>query len=288
MMKPVVVTAIQGGLGNQLFQYFAAAHCAKGRLETIYLNIAYFRSQNKRGYRLGEFAIPQRFATPAQWLLMRLSNACRSRRMWTTIFPEWEFHLVREEDAKGVSNLPSPWVWLEGYWQNYRYLEGLEEVIDQALRLHHPLERAAEEWRMRISSQNSICVHVRRGDYVTEPVTNKVHGACAPAYFREAMERMAGEFPDGHFYVFSDDPSWAAEHVATFSRSTLVEYESPRRDVEDFELMRACRHFVISNSTFSWWPAWLGRAAGKRVIAPRDWFADGRVCDLLPPDWVQL
>jgi hypothetical protein len=180
-------------------------------------------------------------------------------------------------------------VWLSGYWQDLSYVQGQESFIRDSLRLQSPIGATAREWQSKIASMHSVCVHVRRGDYVSEPLTNSVHGMCGREYFQKAMAQLRANLTACHFFVFSDDPAWAAEHVASAEDTTLVQFASDnRKDIEEFELMRACRHFIISNSTFSWWPAWLGQNADKRVIAPLRWFADGREVNLFPLGWTRL
>ena len=93
-----------------------------------------------------------------------------------------------------------------------------------------------------------------------------------------------------HCFVFSDDPRWARENLQTDIPTTFVDVHASDRAHEDLRLMRACKRFVIANSSFSWWGAWLGQSADKVVVAPRRWFKDEKMdtSDLIPDDWIQV
>jgi hypothetical protein len=95
----------------------------------------------------------------------------------------------------------------------------------------------------------------------------------------------------GHpkFFVFSDDPKWARENLVFRAPAEFVENNLGATDHEDFRLMTLCRHFIVANSTFSWWAAWLGGAdrAEKIVIAPTTWRLDGNPIDLVPDEWIR-
>jgi len=138
----------------------------------------------------------------------------------------------------------------------------------------------------RIAVANAVCVHVRRGDYVT----SERHGLCGLDYYREAMAWLQARMSGLEFFVFSDDPAWVAAHFPRNGAVTLVTHNTGRADAEDLRLMMQCRHFVIANSTFSWWGAWLGQAPGKLVIAPKRWNASEKFSekDMVPEEWARM
>ena len=142
----------------------------------------------------------------------------------------------------------------------------------------------------RIRATTAVAVHVRRGDYVSEPSTHAVHGTCALDYYERAAQLIAAQSEHPHFFVFTDDPAWARAHLQLPFPSTLVSETVGERDCEDLRLMSRCQHFIIANSSFSWWGAWLGSHPGKVVVAPQRWFAtdvhDTR--DIVPPGWTRL
>jgi len=142
----------------------------------------------------------------------------------------------------------------------------------------------------RISAVNAVCVHIRRGDYVSNPTTNQFHGNCSLEYYRPAMGIMALKVEDPNYFIFSDDPEWASDSLKGASSMTTVDHNKADRNYEDLRLMSLCKHHIIANSTFSWWGAWLCKYTGKIVIAPRRWFRDEllNTSDLIPTGWKRI
>jgi hypothetical protein len=141
-----------------------------------------------------------------------------------------------------------------------------------------------------IKQTTSVSLHVRRGDYVTNTTTAQFHGTCSLAYYHAAVDYIAAQVSDPHFFVFSDDLDWVAKNLPILHLTTLVDVNGPDRGVADMSLMTACQHHIIANSSFSWWGAWLNPSTRKIVVAPKRWFNqvghDTR--DLLPESWVKL
>ena len=137
------------------------------------------------------------------------------------------------------------------------------------------------------SARTPVSVHVRRGDYVTNPHAARYHGMPGVDYYERALSEISAAEPDAHFFVFSDDPSWVRDNLTFGQRLTVVD---PGRDAEDLILLSRCHHHIVSNSSFSWWGAWLSTATGKHVIAPARWYADASAdsSDLVPASWTRL
>jgi hypothetical protein len=140
---------------------------------------------------------------------------------------------------------------------------------------------------VRIAGCNAVSLHVRRGDYVSNPDSSRVHGLCGADYHQAAVRRIAEVVPQPHLFVFSDDPQWAAGNLHLDHPATIVTGNDTRRDYEDLHLMSLCKHHIVANSSFSWWGAWLDTNPDKIVIAPERWFAHEQhdTRDLLPPTW---
>ena len=135
-----------------------------------------------------------------------------------------------------------------------------------------------------------MSLHIRRGDYVSNAKIAGVHGTIALDYYARAAaliaERAGG---DPVFFVFSDDPAWAAANLTLGWPTRIVDHNGARAS-EDLRLMAACRHHIIANSSFSWWGAWLSPAADKTVVAPQPWFRDPALDDstIVPQGWIRL
>ena len=124
---------------------------------------------------------------------------------------------------------------------------------------------------------------IRRGDYISDPKYKKIYFVCDNDYFIEGVNRIKAEIPEAKVFVFSDDVDWVKKNI-DFNCKTY--YESGKDDVwEKLRLMSACKHFVISNSTFSWWAQHLSKNPDKMIYAPSKWYPDGRPCDIYEDNW---
>jgi hypothetical protein len=170
-----------------------------------------------------------------------------------------------------------------GYWQSEQYFKNVIPKVLQAFQFKDPLSPTAAYWLDEIG--NSCCdatfLHVRRKDYVG---LQNVHGMPTLKYYSEALTQV----PHGPVYVFSDDIEWCRQsflgHGFHFVEGTTK--------FEDLQLMKACRHAIIANSSFSWWGAWLGDCWQPRtVIAPKQWFnpaAGIDDTDIVPARWRKM
>jgi len=294
-----VVVSLKGGLGNQMFQYAAARALALRRGVPLVLDLAWFSEvlgvagATVREYALGPFGlgVPTRAiglpVAPTKFLarvLRRLRMKLPVRHGGVRIYVEHAYSFDPQ-----VLGLPSP-VWLDGYWQSHKYFLDCAETIRSELGTPRHLSEASSAMLTRIQSCDAICIHVRRGDYVTSASASAVHGVCDLDYYEKGLALVANELTAPHCFVFSDDPAWVRGNMKLAAPTTVVDLNGADAPHEDLWLMAACQHFVIANSSLSWWGAWLGGREGNRVVAPARWFKEGGVdtSDLIPPDWIRL
>ena len=137
----------------------------------------------------------------------------------------------------------------------------------------------------QIENSNSVCVHIRRGDYI-----GSSFDICTEAYYQKGMDIIASKVENPTFYIFSnssEDLQWIKENYH-FSYD-LVYVDLNNCDYEELRLMYTCKHFIISNSTFSWWGAYLSTNEEKVVIAPSKWNQDYKVVeDLYLDHWIKV
>jgi len=178
-----------------------------------------------------------------------------------------------------------PQVYMSGYWQSARYFDHIDELIRGELRLRHEPSEINAAWLARVRGARSVCVHIRRGDYLMAAHYG-FHGVCSVEYYRRAMQLMRSRVQDVKFFVFSDDWQWSRENLSV-DDAIVVDANDANAAQEDLRLMAACRHHIIANSSLSWWAAWLAKADGQVVIAPKPWFA--RKADTpVPETWLTL
>jgi len=295
MLFDQVVARIEGGLGNQLFQY-AAARSLADRLQCgLLLDVRGIAKNGDRPYQLdlynvrAEVADAQTLAALPAW---RSSRAGRIRQSLAFAMPGlfhspvfWPHSFAY--DGR-VERLRHP-VYMVGYWQTERYFAWNRSRLLEDVTLL-PGSTVDAGWVQKIRGRNSVSLHVRRGDYVSSPTAAAQHGTCDMAYYQHAIALLLQQQPDIEVFVFSDEPQWAADHLRLPAPTHIVDANPPDRGYLDLELMRGCRHHVLANSSFSWWGAWLCVQPGQTVYAPRRWFANHGIDarDITPPRWHRL
>lgn len=286
----MIITRIIGGLGNQMFQYAIGRSLSLSTNQELRLDLTGMERYKRRHYALRQFRIEAGVArqgdiprSPRRGLRGALDRMLRPYRDIRRV-DEQAFSF--DEDILS-SQIP---LYLCGYWQSEKYFSRNASVIRGDFQLSEPMNMLREQLLKRIRQENSISVHVRRGDYVTNPAANAIHGTCEPEWYAAAMARMEEKFGDVTYFVFSDDPAWSRENIKARRPMIFVEPQDDNRDAEDMHLMAACRSHIIANSSFSWWGAWLGHSPDKHVVAPRRWFRDPNkeTGDLIPDNWERL
>lgn len=289
--RPRIVVGLSGGLGNQMFQY-AAGRALSLRLSVpLVLDLSWFSGRRDRVYALAPFAIAATLVGSTddrgcRWGSFAGRVARRLGRKWlgAPIFREQFFSF-----DPSLLELSAP-AYLEGYWQSERYFSEVRDVIAGDFSLASPMGVPSTKMLDLISTSDAICVHVRRGDYVTNPVASAVHGSCQLDYYQQGVQSILDGMSNPHCFVFSDDPDWVRANLHLPVPSTIVDFNADNMAHEDLRLMAACKRFVLANSSFSWWGAWLCADPDKRVIVPRKWFKnevkDTR--DLIPEGWMRL
>jgi len=181
-------------------------------------------------------------------------------------------------------------VHLHGYWQSEKYFKDIRETILEDFTPIRPLRGRNQKVLDEIGSSSSISVHVRRGDYVIDPQTNKFHGICGPEYYKKAVEIIAKKVKSPVFYFFSDDIDWVKNNLRTKFKNVYVDWNQGDQSFVDMQLMSHCRHHILANSSFSWWGAWLNRNPHKIVVAPERWFQERSLDtrDLIPEGWLKI
>lgn len=292
-----VISRIVGGLGNQLFCYAAARRLALVNGAEIVLDrhSGFIRDLDyKRQYQLDHFHIAGRNATGAERLEPFARIRRYAKRRWNDFLPFEDRSYIRQEavafDPRLLRFKPHGTVYLEGYWQGEGYFKDVESVIRADLKIRPPQDGLNVSTAALIRSRVAVAVHVRFFDLPTAVDSISM----SHEYFARAVAHMEHMHPDAHYFLFSDRPE-AARHKMPLSddRITLVSHNTGDENAyADLWLMTQCQHFIIANSTFSWWGAWLAVHPNKLVIAPALKISDGVAWwgfdGLLPPEWIQL
>ena len=160
----------------------------------------------------------------------------------------------------------------------------IKEDLVKNLRLKNISKNLKEKINL-IKNNTSVSVHLRRGDYLSSQVKNHI-GVCSMDYYVNAIENISIKHKDAVFYIFSDDILWCRQNLKTNKETIFVGNEF--KSEEAFEMMKNCRHNIISNSTFSWWAAWLNSNPNKMIIAPKTWYVSNPNKSPAPSEWLKL
>ena len=297
----MIVVKLQGGLGNQMFQYALGRALQRRNGGDLALDLTLLLDRFPRSnvifrdYDLDIFGIQPRLTLlsqlsrclPIPLLYLRGGSALTRLQDWAG-FQRYIPGTVefREEVLEERGN-----VYLDGYWQSPKYFSGSEDIIRREFRVKEPLSPAGERVAAQMASTDSICVNVRRADYVTLQASNATHGFVGKEYYARGVERIAPVLKGPHIFVTSDDVDWCRENLRFAYPTTVLGHEYKGYKFGEYlTLMTRCKHFLISNSTFAWWAAWLSPSPDKIVVCPKDWFRDSKfdASDLIPPEWIRL
>ncbi|WP_231969913.1 alpha-1,2-fucosyltransferase [Polynucleobacter necessarius] len=176
--------------------------------------------------------------------------------------------------------------YIRGYWQSDKYFLDVANELRADFAFKNPMTSVNLELAKKIEGENSVSLHIRRGDYVQNPKANAVHGTCTLNYYSEAIRLMMDEVGKPHIFIFSDEIDLVRKNLSIPTPHTFV-YQNIGADSDrDMQLMSICKHNIIANSSFSWCGTWLNAHSNKVVISPKQWFHNGNdIKDLIPSQW---
>ena len=285
----MIVVKLMGGLGNQMFQYAAGRRLSYLLDVDLKLDLNGFPDPNNRKFSLGCFNIDIRKASKSEIEDLKYQRATIFHKLLGR-HPKLKQTYIQERTIDFCSEILhlTDGVYLDGYWQSEKYFKDTESVIRKDFIIKFPLTGKNYELSQVMKSTNSVGVHVRRGDYVSNSKTNEFHGVCSKDYYFKGLEHLAGHTNELYLFVFSDDLEWVKKNMRFPYKVKYI--CNNKNDYEDLRLMTHCRHNIIANSSFSWWGAWLNENSAKKVIAPKYWFPllPYNDQDRLPEDWIRI
>ena len=280
MDKNSIIVVLKGGLGNQMFQYASALSVAIQNDCELYIDTStgFYKDPYSRSFSLGCFNIEQKKIYKKIIFFEKIKS--KYLRFISKFF--FDKNLFVDDKDIGydrVLNLGKKTVaHMDGYFQSPKYFKSIEKVIKNSFKFTCNHKNVNTKISDIILSTNSVCLHVRR-DRIDNPATLD--------FYLKAISLIQKNTQNPIFYIFSDDPEWVNSNI---SRNIDINYRiidwNPNDEIEDIWLMSLCNHFIIANSTFSWWAAWLGRCGEKNVIVPNALKANNK--DIFPSDWIVL
>jgi hypothetical protein len=290
----MIVVKLMGGLGNQLFQY-AFGRCLATKWNTdLVLDVDFLLDRTyKENFVFRDFDLDLFRLKPYQIFDSSIKNRFYKKSIFKKTFIEFK------EQAFNFTKLPINYrkrdLYLDGYWQSFKYFEEIASELKKELKFKSPLTEKQSILSEKIKLTNSVCVNFRRTDFVTIPSAIQTHGVPSLEYYHRALELVKNNVGEEiEIFVFSDDIDWCKVHFKVDDKIHFVTHELYKGDRFSayLQLMTFCKHFIIPNSTFGWWAAWLSNYENKIVITPEVWFTDPRLQsktqDLRPKSWFKI
>ena len=281
----MIVVKLIGGLGNQMYQYAYGLQLAEEYGEPICFDTDYYPAG--KPLALYNLNIPQY----PLWKTVGISEKEQKK----AVFQQKCFHVLQKAirvlgktDRTGdkllshyapkgyvfnfdpyyydIAKCDKPNKYIYGYFQGEQYFSKCKEQLKEYFKVRQPLGECALAYQEQIQSSNAVAFHIRLGDY--KNAANVDLDVCSIAYYRRAIAHICANIENPKFFVFTNDVALASKMLEFPAGSVFVQ---GTKDYEDFALMQQCRHFVLSNSTFSWWAAYLAENPEKMVTVPEKW-----------------
>lgn len=283
-----IIIKIQGGLGNQLFQYALGKNLSLLSKATVKYDLSWFDKQTKRKNKLNNFNIVENFASTEEVKKLKKYEKKEGKlNILHNFFNADESIYIKEKCFNfnpQILNTKTP-AYLDGYWQSEKYFKDIENTIRKEFTLKDKFKIKNTKLKEKIQNTNSVALHIRKTDYVT--TKKETYWTCPMDYYYKATKKIAKQYNNLHIFVFSDDIEWTKNNLQTNFPTTFVD---KNKDYEDLILMSKCKHNIIANSTFSWWGAWLNKNPNKIVVAPQKWFnnPNRNTNNLIPKSWIKI
>ncbi|MCX6701646.1 MAG: alpha-1,2-fucosyltransferase [Candidatus Zambryskibacteria bacterium] len=283
----MIIIKLEGGLGNQMFQYALGRNLSLIHNTTFKIDYSYLKKANQSqrtliidNYNTVLEEVTDKEVASYTSIFQKILDKIRSKKKMVVEKSNlFDSNILLRNDGYFV-----------GHWNNEKYFKINENIIRNDFKLKKPFGEMAQTTAEKINSTpNATGIHIRRGDYVTIKKIADKHGVLSISYYEQTMAKIIERFPDTVFFVFSDDMEWAKENFP--KKYPVIFVSNPNiPDYEELILMSLCKHNIIANSTFSWWGAWLNTNPNKIVIAPKNWFTDINkdTNDLILPAWIQI
>lgn len=287
------VVVIFNGLGNQMSQY--AFYLQKKEIDNSTYTISFCNDHNgleidslfnlrwqekimnKFLYLLFRLMITKRlklFSSPLQTLLKLIGCRIINENY------DYDFNAKYLVPSTGIT-------FYFGGWHNEKYFIGVKDSVKSAFHFTKEIDTETLQMAADMGRCSSVSLHVRRGDFLNSANLELFGKVCTKSFFEKAIMSIERKFKNPHFYVFSNDMDWVKENF-DFQTVTYVTHNTSKNSWRDMYLMSNCKHNIISNSSFSWWGAWLNTHDDKIVISPAKFLNSDIQSDVYPKQWIKL
>jgi hypothetical protein len=281
----MIIVRLQGRLGNQMFQYALAKSLqASGKNVTMDSSMLKYDGNHNELGLFERVKSEFREADPSD--VSRLGDCNKSvlYKVKRKTLGYKKTHILEKNYAYDASIFDMDNVYLEGYWQTEKYFKNVEEQIRTLYKFPMFIDKSNIDLADIIKSENSVSLHIRRGDYLSEKNAPMHGNICNNVYYENAIKYIKERVDNPVFFIFTDDTEWARQKYKGVEY-TIVDQNHADNSFRDMQLMTMCKHNIIANSSFSWWGAWLNSNKDKIVIAPPKWFNLADTPDIWCDGW---
>ena len=294
----MIVVQITGGLGNQMFQYAAGRALSLKKNTDLILNIQHFddiaekKDLINRDFELGIFGLDKKvrknpfinYLKTNSNFLKRIYYLIRKKLINFSFFYEGNLEHKNEFHFLGKS------VYLQGYFQSEKYFKDYRKELLSDFNFPEDINSENKRLLNLINKNSSVSIHIRRGDYINNKLTNSVHGVLPKSYFEDAVKIILSKVSNPYFFIFSDDPEWVKNNFKLEVPFEIISHNQGNQSYIDMYLMSCCDHNIVANSSFSWWGAWLNKNPEKIVIGTKNWFIDPEKQrnDIMCESWIKI
>lgn len=264
---------IKGGLGNQLFQYAVGRVLSEkygGKLRLI----ESLKINPKNTYRKFKLLEMNLNYTKFNYFYFLFHKYTRKIQIIKEVknFKYQEIKILTKD------------ILLDGYWQSHKYFNQHKLFLYNEFFKNLKLKKEYKKYLSKFDLKNSVALHVRRGDYVTNFNASKFHGVLDINYYMSAINFFKNKGSHCNFFIFSDDIIWCKKKL-NFDNIIFID-EKNSDEIQEMKLMSLFSNFIIANSSFSWWPAFLSINHNKVVVSPKNWISENiDLSDLIPNTW---
>lgn len=297
----MIITRLWGGLGNQMFQYAFGYAVAKRTNQELLLDTRFFTDEyisknshfSRQSLNISEFPLVYAKQVNTRGEL-RIISCLQNRQVNRLIRIPRKFEITADQGIHYIKETrldlyqdyidhPIGDAYYDGYWQSEEYFKDYkEEILKQFWIMDDDINRVIA--KERIDERDTVSVHLRFGDYGRKKILGAHYNyVVSPQYYLKAMDEISKRMGNPRFFIFSNDIEKSVELIGDQYDYEIVNKDRKMSDVQEFIVMSKCHNHIISNSTFSWWAAWLNDKG--IIVAPELVFGNKKI---IPQRWIKL
>jgi len=281
----MLIVRICGGLGNQMFQYAFGRYLSFKHNKDLLIDASFFKNKNSnREIGISKLNVHCKISLDAYKTQKYFKNPTINKYFNYFLL---NFNIYSESKVSNFKKdlLKKNKGYFDGYWQTEKYFYPIRDILIEEFKPKH-ISLEIIDLIHKIQNTNSISLHIRKADYLYV-INSGIYANCSTSYYMNSINLMLNKFSNAVFYIFTDDLNWVNNNL----NFTNIKHEFVSKDpIEDLYIMSKCKHNIISNSTFSWWSAWLNEYSKKVVIAPLFWFTEKSQIsyNIVPDSWIRI